>query len=171
MDMKNFIVALLLVTLVGGGYWWWQNKNTIPETAPADTSSSNSRLPDGAVMEDGMIPDDTTGVDTSSAAPMSATITYNGTSYSPSEVTIKKGGTVHWTNTSNEGMWVASAQHPSHTVYSGTTRQEHCPDTSGTAFDQCVSGNSFSFTFEKVGTWSFHNHLNASAWGKVVVVE
>ena len=69
-------------------------------------------------------------------------------------------------------MWVASAQHPSHTVYAGTARQEHCPDTADTAFDQCAGESSgYSFTFEKVGTWNYHDHLNATVFGKVIVTE
>ena len=102
---------------------------------------------------------------------MDATITYNGDSFSPKEVLIRKGGTVTWVNASGGQMWVASAQHPSHTVYSGTSRQEHCPDTSGTAFDQCAGGNNYTFTFDKVGTWNYHDHLNATAFGSVTVVE
>lgn len=166
--MKNFLIALIVVAVIGGGYLWMQNKNSAPESASTDVSPDVSGIPDGAVMEDGVGVD--VGADVSINTPTSATITYyNGTGFSPSEVTIKKGGTVHWVNNSDGEMWVASAQHPSHTAYSGTTRQEHCPDTSGTAFDQCASGNSYSFTFGKTGTWGFHNHVNSSAWGKVIV--
>lgn len=102
---------------------------------------------------------------------MTAAVTYDGKSFSPGEVTIKKGGTVTWRNASGGRMWVASAQHPAHTVYSGTSRQEHCPDASGTAFDQCAGGGDYSFTFQKVGTWNYHDHINATVFGKVVVVE
>lgn len=102
---------------------------------------------------------------------MSATVTYSASGFSPSEVTIKKGGTVTWTNSSGGQMWIASAQHPSHVVYAGTSREEHCPDATGAAFDQCAgSTGDYSFTFQKVGTWNYHDHLNAQKFGKVVVV-
>jgi len=103
------------------------------------------------------------------AAPMSASVTYNGTSYSPRSVTIAKGGTVTWTNSSSQSMWIAADLHPSHTEYSGTSRSAHCPDTSGTAFDQCSGGQSFTFKFDRTGTWDYHDHLNASSGGSVVV--
>jgi plastocyanin len=94
---------------------------------------------------------------------------YNAQGFSPATVTIAKGGTVTWVNQSGAGMWVASDQHPSHTGYAGTSRQQHCPDTSGTAFDQCAPGDKYSFTFSKTGTWGFHNHVNATANGTVIV--
>ena len=102
---------------------------------------------------------------------MVATITYDGTSFSPQTVTIKKGGTVSWNNEGTREMWVASAQHPNHTMYSSTSLAAHCPDTSKSAFDQCAGGNNYTFTFHKAGTWNYHDHLNVTAFGSVTVVE
>jgi plastocyanin len=85
---------------------------------------------------------------------------------------IKKGETVTFKNQSSNSMWPASAMHPTHRVYSGTSLDEHCPDTTGTAFDACkgfLPGQSWSFIFNKTGTWKYHDHLNPSATGTVVV--
>ena len=68
-------------------------------------------------------------------------------------------------------MWVASDPHPSHTGYSGTTKQQHCPDVQGVAFDQCSIGPSYSFVFQKIGTWGYHNHASANDGGTVIVVQ
>ena len=68
-------------------------------------------------------------------------------------------------------MWVASAQHPTHTAYAGTSLSQHCDDATDTSFDQCKSGSSYSFTFNKAGTWAYHNHSNSSHFGRVLVVE
>ena len=68
-------------------------------------------------------------------------------------------------------MWIASAVHPTHSVYSGTTLAEHCNGTSGTSFDQCKDASVYSFTFSKIGTWNYHNHLNPADFGTVIVVE
>jgi plastocyanin len=57
-------------------------------------------------------------------------------------------------------VWTASDEHPAHTIY---------PE-----FDQKTvagRGNEYSFKFEKVGTWGFHNHANASHVGKIIVTE
>ena len=102
---------------------------------------------------------------------MTATITYDGSSFSPASVTIAKGGTVTFTDTAGATMWVASALHPSHATYDSTSREEHCVSgyTGAKPFDQCASGASYSFTFDKAGTWQYHDHKNASAHGTVVV--
>ncbi len=125
-----------------------------PETVPSGTAT------DGVGVE--------VDVDTT---PTSVAVTYNGTSYSPKDVTIKRGGKVTWTNTGSGNMWVASASHPTHTVYDGTSRAEHCAAPSVTTFDQCSGGQSYSFTFTKAGKWNYHDHINASAFGSVTVVE
>ena len=103
---------------------------------------------------------------------MSATVTYDGDSFSPSTVTVKRGGTVAWVNASSGQMWVASAVHPTHDVYGGTARTAHCPDASNTALDQCAGeiGN-YSFTFTKAGSWGYHDPLAPAAFGKVEGVE
>jgi plastocyanin len=103
---------------------------------------------------------------------MSATVTLTANGFTPNKVTIKKGGTVTWQNDSTGKMWVASASHPTHTVYSGTTLQQHCGSGDADAFDECGnSAKSYSFTFDKAGTWYYHNHSNAPQTGTVVVVE
>lgn len=92
--------------------------------------------------------------------------------YSPTTMTIKKGETVVFKNESSDSMWTASAMHPTHTAYSGTSVDQHCPDTAGTAFDACrayLPGESWSFVFNKIGSWKYHNHLNSTQWGTVVV--
>ncbi len=99
-------------------------------------------------------------------------VTYTDSGYSPSVLRIKVGTTVSFKNMSSQGMWTASAVHPSHIVYSGTSIDSHCPDTKGIAFDACVGiqpGNSWSFTFTKVGTWKYHNHLTPGDIGTIVV--
>ncbi|MDO8566530.1 MAG: hypothetical protein Q7R58_00055, partial [bacterium] len=81
--------------------------------------------------------------------------------------------TVIFTNQSTKNMWVASAMHPTHILYSGTSLSQHCPDTSNASFDQCAAGapgSSFSFTFNKEGrNWKYHNHVDASKFGNVIV--
>ncbi|OGG51590.1 hypothetical protein A3C18_01295 [Candidatus Kaiserbacteria bacterium RIFCSPHIGHO2_02_FULL_54_11b] len=154
--MQNtWIWIVIAVIVVGGGFWWWQSS----QVPMADTGT-----PVGTI-DDGTTPPPPPSV------PSFATVTYGATGFSPSAVTIKKGGTVTWNNERTTEMWVATAQHPNHTVYSGTSRTAHCPDTSGAAFDQCAGGNNYTFKFEKVGTWNYHDHLNPAAFGSVTVVE
>lgn len=93
------------------------------------------------------------------------TVTYSSSGFSPSQVTIQRCDTVTW-ESQGADMWVASNQHPTHTLYDGTGLNQHCP---GNSFDQCSTGSTYSFTFEKTGTWSYHNHVLAGHGGTVVV--
>lgn len=93
-------------------------------------------------------------------------VQYDGLAFSPNMITIKKGETVTFINNGKNPMWVASAMHPTHTVYPA---KGGCL---GSTFDACRgygAGSSWEFTFDEVGSWGYHDHLNASAWGKVVV--
>jgi len=86
------------------------------------------------------------------------TITHTDSGFSPSTITIKQGGTVTFENQSSGSMWVASSVHPTHQDYP--------------AFDQLKGvgkGGTYSFVFDKKGSWRFHNHLNALRVGIVVV--
>ena len=99
-------------------------------------------------------------------------VTYTDSGYSPNTITIKKGETVTWKNDSKLLMWTASAVHPTHKAYPGTNIA-NCGTPAGfNQFDACggvASGQSWSFKFDNVGTWGYHNHLKASDWGKIIV--
>jgi len=72
-------------------------------------------------------------------------------------------------NQSTLDMWVGSDEHPTHTEYDGTKKDDHCPNPTNTVFDQCSSGDSYTFTFTKAGTWGYHNHKVKEDTGTVVV--
>ncbi|OGG77119.1 hypothetical protein A3B35_00780 [Candidatus Kaiserbacteria bacterium RIFCSPLOWO2_01_FULL_54_24] len=162
MYMKNFIWALIVVVILGGGYMLWQNS-----ASPAAQTETTQPTAEGTDTNG------STGVNVGVEVGVNTptVITYSATGFSPSEVTIKKGGTVTWKNESGGDMWIATGPHPAHTGYSGTDLAAHCPDTGGVAFDQCASGATYSFTFGKVGTWPYHNHKASTKFGKVIVVE
>ncbi len=161
------VVAVVIIILAGGGWYLYAHKTPAP--APADTST--------AAMENTQ-PAETTSSTTGVALDVSAgatvgsktvTVTYTDQGFSPKSVTINKGDTVQFVDKRTQPMWVASDVHPTHEGYSGTTRSAHCPDTAGTSFDQCSPGMGYSFTFAKVGTWNYHNHIAAGDVGTVVV--
>ncbi|WP_414837731.1 plastocyanin/azurin family copper-binding protein [Candidatus Nanosalina sp. VS9-1] len=103
----------------------------------------------------------------------SETYTVNMTErgFQPTVLTIEKGDTVVWRNKASISMWIASDPHPTHTDYSNTTIGEHCGNSSITAFDQCQTGEKYSFTFKKTGNWSYHNHRPFAAGGRITVTE
>jgi plastocyanin len=91
-------------------------------------------------------------------APKTVTVTLTDSGYAPLTTTINEGDTVIFKNESSGKMWTASGPHPVHTAYPG--------------FDEKTAANhgeSYSFIFNKPGTWSYHNHLNPAQTGTVVV--
>ncbi len=99
-------------------------------------------------------------------------ITYTDAGFSPSPFTIKAGDTVRFLNNSSQAFWPASAMHPMHTGYPGSDIKK-CGTTEGQVmFDACTShmqGASWSFRFMEQGKWNYHDHLNASKYGSVIV--
>jgi plastocyanin len=73
---------------------------------------------------------------------------------------VKKGTKVTFVNNSTSAFQPASAPHPAHTDY-----PEFDPKRA------IAAGASWEFTFDKVGTWRYHDHLNPTRFGTVIVTE
>ncbi len=154
---RTWLWVAIAVVVIGVLIWWLygQTGSSVPVPLPPENNSATTET--------------SPAVNPTPSSPMQATVTYDGASFSPAQVTVAQGGTVTFTDTKGSGMWIASNPHPTHEGYSGTTRTQHCPDTAGIAFDQCKSGASYTFTFQKTGTWGYHDHRNTSASGEIVV--
>ena len=85
-------------------------------------------------------------------------VTYDDAGFSPMILRIKVGQSVTFKNASSAGLWVASNPHPVHTGL---------PTFDGGK--SIIKGESYIFTFNKIGSWSFHNHLKSSHEGTIVV--
>jgi plastocyanin len=83
-------------------------------------------------------------------------LTDNG--FEPNTLTINAGETVKFENDSGDDAWIASNNHPTHLLYPGFDEKK-----------PMVSGGSYSFTFTKVGSWGYHNHLEPTTQGTIVV--
>ena len=166
MNNSIWIWILAAIIVIGGGIWWYESSQA-PAMNAAQTSSTDMTGMTSTSSDTGV----SVGVTTGTIPPMTATVTYSGTSFTPATVTIAQGGTVTFVDASGRGFWIASNPHPVHTGYDGTTRAVHCAAgyTGAAPFDQCVAGTSYSFTFNKTGTWPYHNHLGAQVGGTVVV--
>jgi plastocyanin len=85
-------------------------------------------------------------------------VNYSDEGFSPNLVEINQGDVVEFVNQSSRPMWVASNSHPAHDVLS--------------TFDQfTVSGfgESWQYSFDQKGEWKYHDHVNASIEGVVIV--
>ena len=174
--------VLAIVIIAGTGLYFLTSNNT-PHSPVADTPTTQNPIVDNSQNQNPSVTPIPTPASTNTQpstvtqptlppaknVPMTATIVYGPNGFSPSTITIAKGSTVTFTNQGNDEMWIASNPHPTHEGYSGTTKNHHCPDTAGVAFDQCSTGTSYSFTFQKVGSWGYHNHGNAGDRGTIIV--
>ena len=94
------------------------------------------------------------------------TIEITSSGFSPSSLTIKQGDTVAFVNKDSAPHWTASAFHPTHSAY---------PESGGcigSTFDACKGlsqGESWSFTFNEVGEWKYHDHLSSGDTGTIIV--
>ncbi len=85
-------------------------------------------------------------------------ITLTPDGFVPSENTIAQGQTVTFKNTTGKPFWPASNLHPSHLLY-----PEFDPK-------QPIDANdTWSFTFDKPGSWRFHDHLAPYFTGTITV--
>ena len=172
---KVFIIIVVIAIIIGGFFIFRGEAPVAEENQEISTDTVSPKL-DGAPIDDTSAKMETGTIGETAGNPeetaKTLVVTYTNNGFSPKTITIKKGDSVTFINQSSGGMWVASDAHPSHTAYSGTSRADHCPDESNTSFDECKSvsaGESWSFTFDKVGSWNYHNHVNPSNIGTVVV--
>ncbi len=95
-----------------------------------------------------------------------AIVSHGDAGFVPSVVKIAKGKTVMFINDGTASMWPASAKHPTHNEY---PTKGGC---TGSTLDACKAlahGESWSFQFDQVGSWNYHNHLNPSQTGTIIV--
>ncbi len=145
MNKTATILVILIIVVIGIGLFMSQNTATAP--APNDTTAPN------------IAEDDISGM----------VVRYTDAGFAPAEVNIGAGTAVTFLNESSGDMWVAVDLHPTHTQYDSTSLREHCNGATSETFDQCAVGSTYTFTFDKPGTWNYHNHLRPSATGTVIV--
>jgi len=161
MNPKKILLAVVVLVVVVVGWMFLRNKSDIALETPTPMASPT--------------PDSTNSPQaTPLASPVASKniITYTDSGYAPNLITIKKGETVTWKNESSNPMWTASAIHPLHRAYPGSDIANCGTPAGSNQFDACsgtASGQSWSFTFNNIGTWGYHNHLNSSKFGKVIV--
>ena len=139
---KKITIILIIVVVILGALFLFKNNSVAPTVQDVEETPNPAPVASS----------------TTTTTTNTTIVTYTDSGFSPQNITIKKGDTVTFVNKSSIGMWVASGPHPTHTNYP--------------AFDEKATvsnGGSWSFTFDLVGSWGYHNHKNSAAFGKVVV--
>ncbi|MCL4353860.1 cupredoxin domain-containing protein [Patescibacteria group bacterium] len=134
MNSKFLITLGIIIVVIFAGYFLYKNQTTkITKNPPtASKTARPTKAPEASVL-----------------------LTKSG--FEPTELKIKAGTRVIWTNNSGGSATVNSDNHPAHLLY---------PFLNLGTFS---SSSSVQLIFEKAGTYSYHNHLNPTQKGKVIV--
>lgn len=85
-------------------------------------------------------------------------VTITPDNFTPQTITVKTGSSITWTNTDSASHTVNSDPHPTHTISSLLNQ-----------VGLIKSGESKSLTFPTAGIYKYHDHLNPSSSGTVIV--
>lgn len=146
-------IIIVILLLIGAAYLLGLNQgnNRISSLTPISVISPPTGIPS---------PTATATVSASPGTTTSATlheISLTATGFSPATLSIKPGDQVVWINKSGVEGAVYSNPHPTHTDYP--------PLNLGTF----ANGGTLSLTFPTAGTYGYHNHLNPSQTGTIIV--
>lgn len=197
MERSTWIIVLVIaiVVILGAGLLMWmrpfsddaltQGSSGVPGSSGAQregttTSGGSSSGASGAGSGTTSTGGTGTGQGSSDGTPSSSPsapsfveVLMTGSSFEPNEAHVAQGGTVMFRNGNPEGfVHPASNPHPSHTGYPGSNANWCGTSEQSKAFDSCEDvgfSDSWSFTFSEKGSWSYHDHLNPSISGVVIV--
>lgn len=103
-------------------------------------------------------PKSTTDKQTTNTNQQAVEIEITADGFNPNIESISKGTKVTWINKDSKPHKVASNPHPEHTGTPGLDSK-----------DPVGPEGNYSFTFDKVGTVTYHDHLNPTTNGTIVV--
>lgn len=181
---KNTYYLIAGVVVLGGIGFWLSTQGLLNfGTERAGENGTISEVPVDEGVEEMVVADegdksstetDMEGVTEDDSEPiMAAAISFTGGSFEPSSFEVGVGATVTFKNISQDKtMWPATVIHPTHTVYPGSSIGKCGTDEANSIFDACSNiapGDSYSFTFDEVGEWKYHDHLKPSITGTIIV--
>lgn len=145
MKGNTLLWVVVLVVLVGGGYLFLKGQNA------SKMMNKENNIPTVAAGQVSPM------VKQEDKMTNEVTVNVTATGFDPKTVNVKVGTKVTWVNKSGGMANVNSAVHPTHLVYP--------PLNLGNFAD----GASVSLVFKDKGTFKYHNHLDPSQNGMVVV--
>lgn len=134
--MKKAAILILVVVVLAVGGWVIFDNNSKPNNNSAGGSNTNP----------------TPNSNQSTPSTGTINITENMI-FTPSQISIQKGGTVTWTNNDDE----------THTVINDLS------NVGGPASGNIEPGESYSFTFNNTGSFQYHCSIHPAMRGTIVV--
>ena len=138
--MNKILALVIAVIVIAGGAWALFGRSDNNKTTGSTTATNNTSK--------------TTPAASSTSSTATNSVSIESFAYMPSDITIKKGTLVTWTN--NDSV--------THTV----TKDN--PDT-GPDSSNLVHGDVYRFTYNQVGTFKYHCKFHPDMHGSVTVTE
>lgn len=169
--MKILLWIIVIALIVWAGWAFLMDDQ--PDSVTINPTQTGSPSPTSSPTSTGLPTQTASPSPTATqTAPSSLVVRYTDSGFVSNAVTVRKGGTVTFRNESSKKMWPASARHPDHTVYPGSSIQKCGTANQSSIFDACKgydNGQSWTFTFNEVGKWFYHDHLNPGSTGSITV--
>ncbi len=144
--MRNIIIGVIIIVLIIVGVWYFSGKNkgyNTPTNSSQNPSTSSSQTKSNQ-----------TGTTQKQSQASTSAVTIQNFAFSPADITVKKGTKVTWTNQDSTAHTVTETD-GQNGPGSGTLNQ----------------GQTYSFTFDSVGTFHYHCSIHTSMTGMVTVTE
>lgn len=141
MNIKPLFLIIAAVVVLGGLFFILKPKDQ--QITPTNTSTNQPTVQNTQQM-----------------VIATETVVMKVNTFEPKTLTIQKGTKVIFKNEDTQDHWPASAIHPAHQIYPQFDPKQNIKP-----------GDEWSFVFEKVGNWKYHDHLNPSTTGEIRVVE
>ncbi len=160
---QKIYIALVAIALLAAGcnakVQKNEDTNTTEQAGDKNESKEVAKVEQKETTDQNSIPHFSDGSDIEAVpTPEVKEIKITADGFVPSSIAITKGDYIQFTNTDSNPHWPASGPHPAHTALPGFD-----------ALKGIKTGNYYRYQFTQVGTWSFHDHLNPSLKGTVVV--
>ncbi|MDP3999326.1 MAG: cupredoxin family copper-binding protein [bacterium] len=137
--MKNLLIIAVIVVVLAAGYLLVNWNGPASNEAPAPGSTPEAQTPKSAVIPSGSV-----------SAPKTWTVTIQNFFFSVPTLVVKKGDTVTWTNKDSAP----------HTVTG---------DNGGPASPTLKQNETYSYTFNTAGTFSYRCSFHPAMLSTVVV--
>lgn len=147
---KNIVIGIVVVIVITGGiYWFVQSQNGPNGALPFTTNPT----PPASTLTPGVSPIPTSTVfPTPAPRPVTHNITIQNFAFNPASISIKKGDTIVWTNKDQAG----------HTVTG---------DNGGPSSTTIGANETYDYTFNSAGTFTYHCAIHPSMTGTVSVAQ
>ena len=149
--MNGKILGIIVVVAVVLGLGFFLVKDQVVNTTP-----SPSVKPTPEVTTDNVVTSTPSKGSPTVTQTEETMITLTSSGFSPASLTVKVGTKVNFINNSGSSATVDSNPHPVHTSFA--------PLNLGAFKDS----GTLSITFDKAGTYGYHNHLNATQKGMII---